>query len=452
MQIIALGFPGTLVYLLAGMLLQPVNFQFLLFILLIVFLLFISALISGAEVAMFSLKTNELRSLRDGSRSNQRQLAGLIENPKKLLATLLIANNFVNVSIIILSTLLTINWLDLSASPLLAFIIQVVFITFLILLFGEITPKVLATSAPLRFSLALAPFVKILSVVFTPLSLLLVRSTAFIDKRIARKGYDVSLSELSRAIEITTPETTPEEEKKLLKGIIKFGNIDVKEIMKPRIDVSAIDINSSFAELVRFIVDSGYSRIPVYEDSFDHVRGVLYIKDVLSHLGQDDDFEWKQLVRPAFFVPENKRINDLLQEFREKKIHIAIVVDEYGGTSGVVTLEDVIEEIVGEINDEFDVESEAIMYSKLDENNYIFEGKTLLNDFCKIIGIDDKLFENVKGESDTLAGLLLELTKKIPDKDEIVRFGGFVFKVEAVDKRRIKRIKVTLPTQSDSNE
>lgn len=287
-------------------------------------------------------------------------------------------------------------------------------------------------------------FMKTLAWVFHPLSLVLVRSTSFIDKRIKRKGHEVSLSELGEAIEITADKATPEEDRKIMKGIVKFGDIEVKEIMKPRIDVTSVDISTPFEELMNIIMNSGYSRIPVYEDSFDKVQGILYIKDLLPYLDQPAGINWPDLMRPAFFVPENKKINDLLQEFRAKKIHLAIVVDEYGGTSGIVTLEDIIEEIVGEINDEFDIEEEEIIYSQIDERNYVFEGKTLLNDFCKIMGVEDKMFVNVKGESDTLAGLLLELMGKIPVKDESIEFDHFIFKVEAVDKRRIKRIHVTI--------
>ncbi|MDP2423484.1 MAG: gliding motility-associated protein GldE [Bacteroidales bacterium] len=436
---------------LTTILLKPISLEFILLSLGALVLLFFSALISGAEVAFFSLTPHEIHDLREKESKRTKNMLKLIETPKKLLATILIANNFVNVSIIIILTLISLNWFNLAASPVLAFIVQVIVVTSLILLLGEIVPKVLAANFSLRYARRVTPFMHILSSVFSPLAILLVRSTSFIDKRIARKGHDISLSELSKAIEITSGKTTPEEEKMILKGIVKFGNIDVKEIMKSRIDVSTVDIETPFSELLSFILDSGYSRIPVYEGSFDQIAGILYIKDLLPFLDQPDSFDWRKLLRQAFFVPENKKINDLLQEFRSKKIHLAIVVDEYGGTSGIVTLEDVIEEIVGEINDEFDIESEDIIYSKLDNNNYVFEGKTLLNDFCKIIGVDDKIFMQVKGESDTLAGLLLELMGKIPEKDESISFNKFVFKVESVDKRRIKRIRVTV-AQSDRQQ
>jgi gliding motility-associated protein GldE len=302
----------------------------------------------------------------------------------------------------------------------------------------------IAAHYPLKYAKGIAGFMKTMTVIFHPLSYILVNSTSFIDKRIKTKGHEVSLSELGAAIDITSDVNTPEEERKILRGILKFGDIEVKEIMKSRIDVTAVDINTSFDELLNTILNSGYSRIPVFETSFDKVQGILYIKDLLPYLDNPDEVNWPELLRPAFFIPENKRINDLLQEFRSKKIHLAIVVDEYGGTSGIVTLEDIIEEIVGEINDEFDIDSEEITYSKIDSRNFVFEGKTLLNDFCKIIGVDDSIFSHVKGESDTLAGLILELTGKIPERNETVEFDNFVFKVDAVDKRRIKRIQVTL--------
>jgi len=326
----------------------------------------------------------------------------------------------------------------------LAFIVQVVVVTALILLFGEVLPKMLAAHYALKYARSISGFLKTMVLVFHPLSLLLVRSTSFIDKRIKNIGHEVSLSELGEAIEITADTNTPEEERKILKGIIKFGDIEVKEIMKARIDVTSVEVNTPFGELLDLILNSGYSRIPAYEDSFDKVLGILYIKDLLPYLDKPESINWPDLLRPAFFVPENKRINDLLQEFRAKKIHLAIVVDEYGGTSGIVTLEDIIEEIIGEINDEFDVEAEEISYLKIDARNFIFEGKTLLNDFCKIVGVEDKVFTNIKGDADTLAGLLLELMGKIPAKDEKVEYDNFVFKVDTVDKRRIKRIQVTL--------
>jgi putative hemolysin len=420
-------------------------------ILAILVLLAGSALISGAEVAFFSLGPNQLHELRLKEDKTDKAILHLLEMPKHLLATLLIINNFFNVAIVIISTYVTNSLFDFSRFPYwLAFLIQVVVVTSLILLFGEVMPKVYATRNSLKFARILAGPLRILIRIFYPLSSLLVRSTNLIDRRISRKAYSVSISELSDAIELTSGKNTPEEEKKILQGIVKFGDIEVKEIMKSRVDVTAVDIRTNFKELLNLIIEAGYSRIPAYEDSFDQVRGILYIKDLLPHLNQEDEFNWRDLLRDAFFVPENKRINDLLQEFQEKKIHMAVVVDEYGGTSGIVTLEDIIEEIVGEISDEHDEPSGNFEYSRLDDYNYIFEGKTSLNDLYKILDIADDLFDEVRGDADSLAGLILELMEKMPEKDEKVSYRQFTFTVKAVDKRRIKRVLVTqLKPQSD---
>jgi gliding motility-associated protein GldE len=277
-----------------------------------------------------------------------------------------------------------------------------------------------------------------------PFSILLVRSTSFLDKRLSKRSHFISRSELSDAIEITAGESTPEEGKKLLQGIVRFGDIEVKEIMRSRVDVVALDIQAEFPMVLTVIVESGFSRIPVYEESFDRIKGILYVKDLLPHLDRDPGFNWQGLLREAFFVPENKKINDLLQEFQEKKIHLAIVADEYGGTSGIITLEDVLEEIVGEITDESDSGTEEFVFKKIDSHHYIFEGKTSINDFCKIIDIEDDIFGKVKGESDTLAGLILEFEGKIPEQGDEIKFRNYIFKVEEVDLKRIKRILVTI--------
>ena len=400
---------------------------------------------SGAEVAFFSLGPNQLHELRLKEDKSDHAVLHLLEMPKRLLATLLISNNFFNIGIVIISTYVTNSLFDFGHFPYwLAFFIQVVVVTSLILLFGEVMPKVYATKNNLRFARFLAGPLQIGIRIFYPLSSILVRSTNLIDKRISRKAYNVSISELSDAIELTSGKNTPEEEKKILQGIVKFGDIEVKEIMKSRVDVTAVDIGTDFRELLKTIIDAGYSRIPAYEDSFDQVRGILYIKDLLPHLSREDDFDWRSLLRDALFIPENKKINDLLQEFQEKKIHMAIVVDEYGGTSGIVTLEDIIEEIVGEISDEHDEPISDFEYSKIDDNNYIFEGKTSLNDLYKILNIEDDLFDEVRGDADSLAGLLLELMEKMPEKDEKASYRQFTFTVKAVDKRRIKRVLITI--------
>jgi gliding motility-associated protein GldE len=388
---------------------------------------------------------NQLHELRLKENKADFLVLQQLDNPKRLLATILITNNFINVAIVIISTYITNSLFDFTkVSYWLAFIIQVVVVTSLILLFGEVMPKVYTTRNSLRIARFLSGYINFTSKIFYPLSSILINSTNFIDMRLSRKAYSASFSELSDAIELTSGNDTPEEEKKILQGIVKFGDIEVKEIMKSRVDVTSVDISASYRELLTLILDAGYSRIPVYEDSFDHVRGILYIKDLLPHLKKEDDFNWIELLRDAFFVPENKRINDLLQEFQEKKIHMAVVVDEYGGTSGIVTLEDIIEEIIGEISDEHDEPVGEFEYSKLDDHNYIFEGKTSLNDLCKILDLEDDVFDEVRGESDSLAGLLLELMEKMPERDEKVSFLTFTFTVKAVDKRRIKRVLVTL--------
>ncbi|MBW6491103.1 MAG: gliding motility-associated protein GldE [Lentimicrobium sp.] len=411
--------------------------------LIIILLLAVSAAISSSEIAFFSLSPAQINELKNESTNSSRIIQQLLESPKKLLATILIANNFVNVAIILLSSFIIDLLFDFSSSPLMAFLIQVIVITALILLFGEIMPKIFATQYALRTAKFMAVPMQFMRNLFSPLSSLLVKSTNMIDKRIERRGHEITIDDLSEALDITTSDTnTPEDEKNILKGIVKFGDIAVREIMSARIDVTAVDEKTPFDNLLKTIIDAGYSRVPVFRESFDSVTGILYIKDLLPHLSKSGDFNWQELQRPAFFVPENKRISDLLHEFQSRKIHMAIVVDEYGGTSGLVTMEDILEEIVGEINDEFDSESDNIHFLRIDENTYIFEGKTLLNDFCKVLGIEDRIFAEAKGDSDTLAGLMLELAGKIPEKNESLQFENFTFQAETVDKRRIKRVKV----------
>jgi gliding motility-associated protein GldE len=414
--------------------------------LLIMFLLLaMSAAISGSEIAFFSLSPSQLSELRSDHGKSSQLILHLLERPKRLIATILIANNFVNVAIVIISSFIMAGLFNFSASPLLGFIVQVVVVTALILLFGEIMPKIYASQNPVTMARIMSRPIVVMRRLFYPLSSILVKSTTIIDRQIARKGHNISIDDLSEALQLTTSDNkTPEEEKKILKGIVKFGDTMVREIMHPRIDVTAVDDKTTYNDLMATILESGYSRIPVYHESFDNVTGILYVKDLLPHLNREDNFNWQQLQRPAFFIPENKRIGDLLQEFQVKKIHLAVAVDEYGGTSGIVTLEDILEEIVGEINDEFDSESDNIHFSKIDDYNYIFEGKTLLNDFCKVLGIEDRIFEEAKGESDTLAGLMLELAGKIPDINEKFSFEQYVFQAETVDKRRIKRIRVII--------
>ncbi|MBN2682684.1 MAG: gliding motility-associated protein GldE [Bacteroidales bacterium] len=407
-------------------------------------LLILSALISGSEVAFFSLNPKNKAFLEDLNTLKSKTILILLQKPEKLLATILIANNFVNVGIVILSTYITTGIFNFSEEPILGFVIQVIIVTFLLLLFGEILPKVYAARYAIRFSIFMALPIKYMQQIFSPLSYILVSSTSFIHKRVAVKNQ-LSVDELSQALDITSESRELKEDEKILKGIVKFGQIEVREIMKPRIDVVSIETSAGFKKLISLIVESGFSRIPAYEDSFDNIKGVIYIKDLIPYLDKSDDFNWGKLIRPPYFVPENKKIDDLLKEFQTKKIHLAIVIDEYGGTSGIITMEDILEEIVGEINDEFDDINQN--YSKLKENEYLFEGKTSLNDFCKILEIDDDIFDNVKGESDTIAGFILELTGEIPSKNQIVKFKKFEFQIKAVDNRRIKQIFVKFTPQ-----
>ena len=405
-------------------------------------LIVMSGLVSGSETAFFSLTPSDIEIIRSGKHQHDKEIVQLRGKPKQLLATILIANNFINVAIVILSAYLLSSVFNLAENPLLSFLLQVVLITSVILLFGEIIPKIYANNKPLSVARLMVRPLKFMIFFFKPLSILLVRSTTLIDKRISIKSQNISYSELSEAIEMTVDENAPIQEKMILKGFASFGDKEVKEIMQSRVNVTAVDKKTSFPELLQIVVESGFSRIPVYEESFDHVIGILYIKDLLPYTKLEKDMNWLPLIRPALFVPENKKIKDLLQEFREKKIHLAIVVDEYGGTSGIVTLEDIIEEIVGEISDEFDKDSEQFKYKRLPDNTYLFEAKTPINDLCKILDIDDDYFDEVRGESDSIGGLILEIEEEMPSKGTKVRYKQFEFEVVDVDDRKINKIKI----------
>lgn len=422
--------------------LKTFSFGVLLAIIGMLLLLLVVALVSAAESAFFSLSPTNMEELRTSGEKVDDRILALIEAPKRLLATLLISVNFINIAIVILSNYVIDELFDFSSNPLLGFVIQVVAITFLILLIGEVTPKIYATQNPLRTSRVLLFFVQLLQRAFYPLSSLLIFTTSLLDKIIKPRAHNISVDELSQALELTVDEDIPEEDHKILKGIVKFGNTDVKQIMRSRVDVIAFESGLGFTKLLDAITASGFSRVPIYKGTLDNVAGVLYTKDLLQYMDEGDDFNWHSIIRPPFFVPENKKIDDLLREFQYKKIHLAVVVDEYGGTSGIVTLEDVIEEIVGEINDEFD--DDDLIYSKLDDFNYVFEGKAHLNDVYRVLQIDGEAFEDVKGEADTLAGLILELEGRIPTKNEKIQFKNLSFTIEAADNRRIKRVKVTI--------
>jgi len=410
----------------------------------LIVLIVLSGLVSGSETAFFSLAPADVDNLTNSKHTKDLLILELRNKPKELLATILIANNFINVAIVILSAYLTGLIFNLDSNPVLSFILQVIVITSIILLFGEIIPKIFANKEPVMIANIMAMPIKFLRIFFKPLSFILVNSTTLIDKKVGKKGQSISYSELSDAIEITVDESAPLEEKKILKGIATFGEKEASEIMQSRVNVTAIEDKISFQEVLKVVIDSGFSRIPVYKESFDHVIGVLYIKDLIPYSKADKNIDWLPLIRPAIFVPENKRINVILQDFREKKIHLAIVVDEYGGTSGIITLEDIIEEIVGEISDEFDKEMQQFKFKRISDKSYLFEAKTPLNDFCKILDINDDFFDELKGESDSIGGLILELEGEMPAKGKKVTVKQFEFEIVNVDSRKINEVKVNI--------
>lgn len=408
-------------------------------------LLICSALVSGSEVALFSLKPTDF-DYEDITPKDQ-ILINLIDRPKKLLATILIANNFINIATILLYSSFSgellqstdVYWLGIS----LKLIIDIGIVTFFILLFGEILPKVYANRNSVEFAHFMAYPLAVLDKIFTPLSMPMRSVTVSIHRRFGKQKSNLSVDQLSQALELTNEEETTVDEKKILQGIVSFGNTDAKQVMKPRLDVFALNTDTSFFTVLDQVVDHGYSRIPVYKDDVDNILGILYVKDLLPYRDQKD-FEWQKLIREPYFVPENKKLDDLLKDFKSQKNHLAIVVDEYGGTSGLISLEDIIEEIVGDISDEFD--DEDLVFSKIDNNTFVFEGKTSLKDFYRIFDFEDNTqaeFESEKGESETLAGFVLEISKSLPKKNQTIDFLHFTFTIEVVDNRRIKQIKVT---------
>lgn len=417
--------------------LNPITIGVVVGLVVLALLLAISSLVSGSEAAFFSLNPTQIKSLQEDEGRSSKIALELLQKPERLLATILIANNFVNVGIVILSAFITNSIFDFSSSPVFGFIIQVVIITFILLLFGEIVPKILATSKPKSFSRAMALPMYVLFKIFYPLNHFLVSSTAHVSRRFSPRR-NLSIDELGDALDITSGHHP--EEKKILRGIVTFGHIEVQEILKPRLDVVAVEISSGFNKLKSVVIESGYSRIPVYEQSFDEIRGVLFVKDLIPYIDEPDTFEWQKLLREAYFVPETKKINVLLSEFQANRTHLAIVVDEYGGTCGIVSLEDILEEIVGEISDESD--EEVSLYTKIDDQNYFFEGKILINDFCKVLNLDDSIFDNVRGEAETLAGVILEITGHLPSKNDVIDHKHFRFTIDSADNKRIKRVKV----------
>lgn len=418
-------------------------------IVLLLFLLASSAFISGAEVAFFSLSKTDLDVASNSKSKRQNMVVKLLKKPKKLLATILITNNFINILIVLIFAFLGEEvFKDLTLSlnlyffelPI-RFLLEVGLVTFLILLFGEVLPKLYANRNAIKFASIMAVPLNALNFVLTFWSWPLLKLTNFIESKFGRTNSKFSVERLSQAFELTADHATTDEEQKILEGIVSFGNTETIQIMKPRIDVFAISGEESFKNVISQIIKNGFSRNPVYHDSIDEITGVLYAKDLLPHLNKDT-FKWQSLLREVIFVPENKKLDDLLREFQEKKTHLAVVVDEYGGTSGIVTLEDIIEEIVGDISDEFD--DEDLSYSKIDDQNYVFEGKTSIKDFSKVIGVEEEMFEEEKGETETLAGFILEVSGKFPRLKEVIKFQHLSFKIEAMDKRRVKQVKVTI--------
>lgn len=428
----------------------------------ILLLLLCSALMSGSEVAFFSISPKNVADLRKENDESSTRILKLLKRPGFLLSTILIGNNLVNVGIIICSFYLTskvlldggtnYDVLGLAINgDILNFLMNVVFVTFILVLFGEVIPKVYATQYNIKLARFMSRPLLILRQGFWPLSTILVSSTRLIEKRLSKSGADISIEELDKAIDLTTDDEATKQEIKMLKGVVKFGNLTVRQIMRSRVDIIGVELNTPFPELMDVVKSSGYSRIPVYEEDLDHIKGVLYVKDLLGFLNEGEDFKWRELIRESFYVPESKKIDDLFRDIQEKRVHMAIVVDEYGGTEGLITLEDIVEEVVGEIKDEFDDIIE-LSFQKIDDNNFVFEGKALINDICKIIGLEQDTFDEVKGEADSVGGLVLEIAGRIPNRDDEVSFGSYTFKVLQVGNNRIERVKVSVQAEKERTD
>ncbi len=419
---------------------QPPSFSALIAIVLAGLLLLVSGFASASEIAFFSLSPSDLSAIAEEKHPSDEKISRLLEDTERLLATILITNNFVNVTIIMLCNVFFMNVFQFH-SPLAEFLVLTVALTFLLLLFGEIMPKIFSAQNTLRFCRLAAPGITLFRSLFYPLASMLVCSTSFLNKHFARKNHNISVDELSQALELTD-KAELKEENNLLEGIIRFGGETAKEVMTSRLDVVDLDIRTPYKDVLKCIVENVYSRIPVYAETRDNIKGVLYIKDLLPHLNKGDNFRWQSLIRPAYFVPETKMIDDLLRDFQANKIHIAIVVDEFGGTSGIVTMEDIIEEIVGEIHDEYDDEERT--YTVLNDHTWVFEAKTQLTDFYKITRLDSDIFDEVTGDADTVAGLLLELKGEFPTLHERVLYRNYEFEVLQMDNRRILQVKFTI--------
>jgi putative hemolysin len=404
-------------------------------------LLFLSAIVSGAEIALFSLSQKDIDDTLQESQTKGKIISNLLDKPKKLLATLLVANNFFNIGVVILFSFIGQNIFADISSPALKFILEIIVVTFFILLFGEVLPKVYASRNNIKFAKQIAYPIAVLDKLLSPISLPMRSVTLYLHNKLGKQKNSFSINQLSQALELTDSEGTSSEEQKILEGIVSFGNTDTKQVMSPRIDIFALEVSESFSAICPKIIEKGFSRIPVYRDNIDQIEGVLFVKDLLPHIDKEE-FDWTSLVREAFFVPENKKLDNLLKDFQSLKSHLAIVVDEYGGTSGLVSLEDVIEEIVGDISDEFD--DENLNFSQIDEKNFLFEGKINMKDFYRIVDVNEDIFESHKGEAETLAGFILEILGNFPKKDQKVAFENCVFTIETVDKKRVKQIKVTI--------
>ena len=422
-------------------LLHTIDFEFLFGILAIILLLACSAFISGSEVALFSLSQKDVDEILNKDFNKGTLISRLLEKPKKLLATILVANNFVNIAVVILFSSFSGRLFNGIETYVLRFALEVVLVTFFLLLFGEVLPKIYANRNNMVFAKKVVIPISILNNILSPISVPMRNGILFIEKKLNVQKGNFSVNQLSQALELTSQSDTTDGEQKILEGIVTFGNTEVRQVMSPRIDVFALNIEENFEEIMPKIVEKGYSRIPVYRENIDQIEGILYIKDLIPHI-DSDKFDWINLLRQPFFVPENKKLDDLLKDFQGMKSHLAVVVDEYGGTSGIISLEDVLEEIVGDISDEFD--DEDLIYSQIDDKNFLFEGKISLKDFYRIIDVDENEFESKKGEAETLAGFLLEISGNFPKKRQKITFHNLIFTIENVDKRRIKQIKVTL--------
>ena len=425
---------------------NPISPSILISILLAFFLILLSGFASASEIAFFSLSPADLEALDPDKSPLDMLVQKLRDDSERTLATILITNNLVNVTIIMLCNYILINLLTFSAEWL-QFLCVTILLTFLLLLFGEIIPKVYGSTNPLAFCRKAVKGVMFFRKLFWPIETILLKSGAFAEKVLQKENRQLSIDDLEQALELTD-KSDIKDEQSMLQGIIRFGDETAKEVMTSRQDIIDLDIRCSYEDVLKCIVDNNYSRIPVYQDNKDNIRGVLYIKDLLPHLSKPANFRWQSLIRPSYFVPETKKIDDLLREFQENKVHIAIVVDEFGGTSGIVTLEDILEEIVGEINDEYDEEEHN--YTKLDANSYIFEGKTLLNDFTKILNLPDDEFDDVEGDADSLAGLLLEIKGDFPAVHEILKYKRYTFEVLEIDERRISKVKVIIGCEDNA--